>query len=264
MNLQQARHIVNYDLPWNPMRLAQRHGRIDRIGSAHDKVFLHCICLDRQLDELLGLEERLRYKIKQTLANIGISEILPDQSGQDREFTETREEIRKLRREETELFERGGTARSSLSGEEYRQELRKALQDPQVNRQIKALPWGTGSGMSAAPGQRPGYVFCIRVGDHARSLFRFVPKEDLDSSEPSLPDKTLMCLDAARPVNGWHTPRNLTDRATDLAYEAWRVARADVADKWNFMADKANLEPDIPRALRPGRIKRSSTRLWIR
>ncbi len=33
VNLQQARHIVNYDLPWNPMRLVQRHGRIDRIGS---------------------------------------------------------------------------------------------------------------------------------------------------------------------------------------------------------------------------------------
>ena len=34
------------------------------------------------------------------------------------------------------------------------------------------------------------------------------------------------------------------------AYAAWQVARADVAAKWNFMADKANLEPDIPRALR--------------
>jgi superfamily II DNA/RNA helicase len=33
VNLQQARHIINYDLPWNPMRLVQRHGRIDRIGS---------------------------------------------------------------------------------------------------------------------------------------------------------------------------------------------------------------------------------------
>jgi ERCC4-related helicase len=33
VNLQQARHIINYDLPWNPMRMVQRHGRIDRIGS---------------------------------------------------------------------------------------------------------------------------------------------------------------------------------------------------------------------------------------
>lgn len=250
VNLQQARHIVNYDLPWNPMRLAQRHGRIDRIGSAHDEVFLHCIFPDRQLDELLGLEARLRYKIKQASASIGTGEILPDQPGQDREFTETREEIRKLRREEAELFERGGTARSSLSGEEYRQELRKALQDPQVARQIKALPWGSGSGMAAAPGQRPGYAFCIRVGDHARPLFRFVAMEDLEASHPSLSDETLICLDAARPAQGWHASRNLADRTADLAYEAWQVARTDVAARWNFMADKANLEPDVPRALR--------------
>ena len=232
------------------MRLAQRHGRIDRIGSAHDEVFLHCIFPDRQLDGLLGLEARLRYKIKQASASIGTGEILPDQPGQDREFTETREEIRKLRREEAVLFERGGTARSSLSGEEYRQELRKALQDPQVARHIKALPWGSGSGMSVAPGQRPGYAFCIRVGDHARPLFRFVAMEDLEASSPSLSDETLICLDAARPAQGWHAPRNLTDRTADLAYAAWQVARTDVAARWNFMADKANLEPDVPRALR--------------
>ena len=33
VNLQQCRHIINFDMPWNPMRLVQRHGRIDRIGS---------------------------------------------------------------------------------------------------------------------------------------------------------------------------------------------------------------------------------------
>ena len=39
-NLQQCRNIINYDLPWNPMRLVQRHGRVDRIGSPHERVFL--------------------------------------------------------------------------------------------------------------------------------------------------------------------------------------------------------------------------------
>ncbi|HVT03007.1 MAG TPA: helicase-related protein, partial [Thermoanaerobaculia bacterium] len=62
MNLQQASRIINYDLPWNPMRLVQRHGRIDRIGSPHSDVFITCIFPDAQLDELLTLEERLRRK----------------------------------------------------------------------------------------------------------------------------------------------------------------------------------------------------------
>ena len=46
VNLQQARHIINYDLPWNPMRLVQRHGRIDRIGSHHSEVFIRCVFPD--------------------------------------------------------------------------------------------------------------------------------------------------------------------------------------------------------------------------
>jgi superfamily II DNA/RNA helicase len=54
VNLQQARHIINYDLPWNPMRLVQRHGRIDRIGSGHAEVFIRCFFPDQQLEALLG------------------------------------------------------------------------------------------------------------------------------------------------------------------------------------------------------------------
>jgi Helicase conserved C-terminal domain len=54
MNLQQCRNILNYDLPWNPMRLVQRHGRIDRIGSPHPRVFLRTVFPADRLDQLSG------------------------------------------------------------------------------------------------------------------------------------------------------------------------------------------------------------------
>src|SRR5262249_50303376 len=60
MNLQECRHIINYDLPWNPMRLVQRHGRIDRIGSPHPRVFLRTFFPDPPLNPLLDLEWRVR------------------------------------------------------------------------------------------------------------------------------------------------------------------------------------------------------------
>lgn len=60
VNLQQAGRIISYDLPWNPMRIVQRHGRIDRIGSKHARVYLDSFFPSRNLDHLLGLEERLR------------------------------------------------------------------------------------------------------------------------------------------------------------------------------------------------------------
>ena len=258
VNLQQARHIINYDLPWNPMRLVQRHGRIDRIGSHHSEVFIRCVFPDTRLDELLNLEERLHHKIRQAAASIGVGEVLPDQLGQDLTFTETREEIERIRREEADLFERGGTARGALSGEEYRQELRKAIEQGWRAR-IEELPRGSGSGMaiSAEAGRGPAYVFCARVGDHDRAVLRYVEfggHSDPDSSgdkadPPTVVADTLSCLDHARPSEGFDTPRELDDDTYRRAFDAWDVARADIVEKWNYLADKANLEPRIPPAL---------------
>ena len=73
VNLQQCRHIINFDMPWNPMRLVQRHGRIDRIGSPHDRVFLRTIFPVDRLDELLSLEQRILGKLAQAAASIGVA-----------------------------------------------------------------------------------------------------------------------------------------------------------------------------------------------
>ena len=70
VNLQQARHIINYDMPWNPMKLVQRHGRIDRIGSEHTRVFMRTIFPADRLDALLGLEERIARKIAMAAASV--------------------------------------------------------------------------------------------------------------------------------------------------------------------------------------------------
>ena len=249
VNLQQAKHIINYDLPWNPMRLVQRHGRIDRIGSLHSEVFIHCVFPDAQLDELLGLEERLRRKITQAAATVGVDQILPGQKRVDREFTETREEIERLRREEADLFEQGGTSRSVLSGEEYRQELRRELEQAGKSAEFLKIPWGSGSGMKVSnlrQGRR-GYVFCVRVADHDRALFCYVElnadKRGEETHEPK--GDTLTCLDLSRPVDGYDTARALDARTRRLAFEAWIVGWQYLLDRWNFHADKANIEPKI-------------------
>ena len=217
VNLQQARHIINYDLPWNPMRLVQRHGRIDRIGSRHSEVFIRCIFPDTRLDDLMGLEERLHRKLTQAAASIGVGEVLPEHTGSDISFTETREEIERIRREDAGLFERGGTARGVLSGEEYRQELRRAMEQGYGN-QIETLPWGAGSGMAVAGADGPpGYLFCVQVGDWAQPLFRCVESAGGESeggsseggaTEPVVIAETLACLARARPPDGFDTPRS--------------------------------------------------------
>ncbi len=244
VNLQQAGHIINYDLPWNPMRLVQRHGRIDRIGSLHREIVIRCVFPDSRLDDLLNLEERLHRKIKQASASVGVGEVLPDQPRRDIDFTETREEIERIRREDPTLFEQAGTGRGALSGEEYRQELRQAA-DQGLRQMIEDLPWGSGSGM-AVPAMgayvAPGYVFCIRVADWKKPLFRYVGPGDGGSPVAD----TLACLDRARPPAGFGTSRVLDDDTHRQAFEAWERARTDVVVRWNHLADKANLEPRIP------------------
>lgn len=77
MNLQDARHVVSYDLPWNPVRLIQRIGRIDRLGSTHDVVYSYAFIPQRGLDRLIGLLERIRIKLAAIHTGVGTEPCLP-------------------------------------------------------------------------------------------------------------------------------------------------------------------------------------------
>ncbi|MBU1320303.1 MAG: helicase, partial [candidate division Zixibacteria bacterium] len=233
MNLQQSRHIINFDLPWNPMRLVQRHGRIDRIASPHTDVFIKCFLPDVHLDDLLRLERRVRSKLAQAAASIGVeSEVIPHGSTGEVTFAETKEQIEALRRGETELFERGDEIEGAHSGEEYRQELRKGLEE--MEREIIGLPWGAGSGL--ANGKQKGWFFCARVGE--KVFLRFVPAD----KELILSD-TLGCL--RQIACDKSTQRSLTDDMFSGAYDAWCRARKDIFDEWMRATDPKNLMPKI-------------------
>jgi len=246
VNLQQAGQIINYDLPWNPMRLVQRHGRIDRIGSYHSQVVIRCVFPNQKLDELLRLEERLHRKLYQAAVSVGVGDVLPGQKRRDVVFSDTREEIERLRREDPTLFEQGGSRRGTISGEEYRQELRQAV-DRGLREEIEQLPWGSGSGMAITSSavSAPGYVFCLRVADSEKPQFRYVGPDD-DGAPIA---DTLACLDRARPLDGFDTTRVLDDDTYGGVFDAWEAARADVVEKWNFRADPLNLSPRIPPSL---------------
>ncbi|HWC74908.1 MAG TPA: C-terminal helicase domain-containing protein, partial [Gemmatimonadales bacterium] len=63
LNLQDAERVVHYDLPWSPARLAQRVGRIDRLGSAHSSIATVTFLPPKELAEALAIEERLAAKV---------------------------------------------------------------------------------------------------------------------------------------------------------------------------------------------------------
>ncbi|MCL1593214.1 MAG: SWF/SNF helicase family protein, partial [Actinomycetia bacterium] len=257
VNLQQAGHIINYDLPWNPMRIVQRHGRIDRIGSEHARIFLDCFFPAEHLDQLLHLEERLHRKLAQADAAVGTGQVLPGfDAGEGQVFADTRDDIAKLYNEDGSILD---APHGALSGEEYRQRLRKATGTDENTELIERLPYGSGSGFINPRITQPGYVFCIRITGQGKARFRFVPSDtqwkplhivtDDGTEAPIVVDDTLTALIAADPVTQ-HTPRDLPAVAYKGAFDAWEIAKRNVYEEWQHLADGTALLPDVPKALR--------------
>lgn len=71
LNLQDCDNIINYDLHWNPVKLIQRFGRIDRIGSDHDVVYGFNFLPETGLDRNLGLKQKLHNRIQEIHDTIG-------------------------------------------------------------------------------------------------------------------------------------------------------------------------------------------------
>ena len=245
VNLQQCRHIINFDMPWNPMRLVQRHGRIDRIGSPHNRVFLRTIFPADQLDRLLNLEQRILNKLAMAAASIGVVAPIEGAAQGKQVFAETREEIEKLLAEDTSLFERGGTPGAAQTGEEYRQTLRKALQEDRGR--IVDLPWKAGSGMTS--GTRRGAFFCAVVGkesDIERTYLRFVGADgewrpDIDSDAIEREVGTCLRLIECSA----DTPLWFPDMLKERIYDFWEVAQDDILRDWMRETDPANIQPAV-------------------
>jgi hypothetical protein len=240
VNLQQCRHIINYDLPWNPMRLVQRHGRIDRIGSPHNRVFLRTIFPADRLDAMLKLEERILKKLAMAAASVGVMRPIEHAPSGDQVFTETREEIERLLAEDPTLFERGGTAGAAQTGEEYRQTLRKALAEDRGR--IVSLPWKAGSGMMK--GKERGVFFCAQIDD--RTYLRFLKADDawtaLEGAGSIIAETgTCLRLIECEPTTARSVPEVLADRVYDL----WDLARQDIWRSWMLQTDPVNLQPKV-------------------
>lgn len=76
-NLQDCNYVINYDLPWNPMRIVQRTGRIDRLTSTFGVIRARACFPDEELDRILKLVGKVITKIKNANKTVGLdSELL--------------------------------------------------------------------------------------------------------------------------------------------------------------------------------------------
>lgn len=71
VNLQDANLVVNYDLHWNPLRLIQRIGRVDRLGSGHEDIYALNFLPETELEDELGIVDRIESRVQQIGSILG-------------------------------------------------------------------------------------------------------------------------------------------------------------------------------------------------
>lgn len=97
-NLQDCDYLINYDIHWNPVRIIQRFGRIDRIGSRNDVIQLVNYWPDMELDDYIKLKGRVESRMKATvITSTGDDNLLSDNEKGDLEYR--RNQLKKLQNE---------------------------------------------------------------------------------------------------------------------------------------------------------------------
>ncbi|MEZ4681840.1 MAG: SNF2-related protein [Caldilineaceae bacterium] len=159
-NLQDCDYLVNYDIHWNPVRIIQRFGRIDRIGSINKTIQLVNYWPDISLDEYINLKERVENRM--VIADVtatGDDNVLTAKSG---DVAYRKEQLRRLQEEVIELEDlKTGVSITDLGLNDFRMDLLNYVKE---HGDLANVPNGMHAVVPAHPalGLRPGVIFALR------------------------------------------------------------------------------------------------------
>ena len=159
-NLQDCDYLINYDIHWNPVRIIQRFGRIDRIGSTNEEIQLVNYWPDIDLDEYINLKERVEGRmVISDMAATADDNLL----GSDQHDVGYREE--QLKRMQTEVIDledvKTGVSITDLGLNEYRMDLHHLIEK---YGEPKNVPLGLHAVIPArnSLGLTPGIIFALK------------------------------------------------------------------------------------------------------
>jgi SNF2 family DNA or RNA helicase len=159
-NLQDCDYLINYDIHWNPVRIIQRFGRIDRIGSPNESIQLVNYWPDISLDEYINLKERVENRMHIVdLTGTGDDNVL---SAKANDVSYRKEQLRKLQDEVIELEDlKTGVNITDLGLNDFRMDLLNFIKE---NGDLNHLPSGLHAVVPAKPefNLKPGVIFTLR------------------------------------------------------------------------------------------------------
>lgn len=159
-NLQDCDYLINYDIHWNPVRIIQRFGRIDRIGSRNSVIQLVNYWPDISLDEYIKLRERVENRM--IIADVsagGDDNVLRNESS---DLAYRKEQLRRLQDDVIEMEDlRTGVSITDLGLNDFRMDLLGYIKS---NGDLSHAPSGMHAVVPADPdrGLPPGAIFALR------------------------------------------------------------------------------------------------------
>jgi len=157
INLHRANILINYDLPWNPTRVLQRAGRINRLGTSHTSIFIYNFFPTTQADSHLGLEANITNKIQ----------MFHDILGEDARYLSDGEEIGSQELFDTLNSKKAYTGENEEGDSELMYlEMMRTIRDeqPDLFEKIKRLPKKARSGYLTDTVEINHLVTFFRIG----------------------------------------------------------------------------------------------------
>ncbi len=158
-NLQDCDYLINYDIHWNPVRLVQRFGRVDRIGSRNECIQLVNFWPDMQLDDYINLKARVETRMKAlVMTSTGDDNLLSPEEQGDLEYR--RQQLQRLQTEVVDLEDMGtGVSITDLGLNEFRMEL---LEYANHHPELETCPGGISAVAQATPDAPSGVIFVLK------------------------------------------------------------------------------------------------------
>ena len=158
-NLQDCDYLVNYDIHWNPVRITQRFGRIDRIGSRNEVIQLVNFWPDMDLDDYLNLKSRVETRMKiSVMTSTGDDDLINAEEKGDLEYRSS--QLRKMMNEVVDMEDMNdGISIMDLGLNEYRLDL---LEYVKTHKDIEKKPKGLHAVVSATDELGEGVIFVLK------------------------------------------------------------------------------------------------------
>lgn len=155
-NLQDCDYCINYDIHWNPVRIIQRFGRIDRIGSKNKVIQIVNFWPNLTLDEYINLKARVETRMKiSVMTSTGDDDLINPEEKGDLEYRKA--QLKKLQEEVVDLEDMtSGVSIMDLGLNDFRIDLLAYMKE---HKDIDHMPFGI---HAVAHGDKPGVIFVLK------------------------------------------------------------------------------------------------------